>query len=648
MKPVRKILLAFAALSPAFAAGPAWDSTGNGLLDGIYNFRQVVYVSNGSGSISQQIAYFGNIGFDGNGNYTLSGSNTLLDTAGTLGIPATGTYSVASGGFGFLSNPLIAGASVEFLVSNHILIGSSTETPGANGSYNNDLFIAAPATPTFTNASFNGAYTLSSSLPGRDASFTVTPDGAGHFGTFAFSGYDVTGGKFGGANYVSTYALTGGVAIINNGGSADAGGFVTYYEIENAYLSPDTNFVFGGSPNGYDIFVGVRNATGGTPTLTPGLYYEIGLDQTASIDTYYGAFNAFQSGGKGNIIGHERLLYAGSSAEGVAYTTTYPTGSYTGPANVGQLDPSATVQYTIGAGGIRIGFGIGPWLGIEAAFPTPVVSPLLDPIGYLFPAGIVDTASSTPFTAGISPGEFITIYDGIDLASYAVCLPAGPPFPSSLGGVQVIIDGIPAPIYCVGPQITVIVPYEVDAYPIASIQVIHEGIGRSNIVTTYVYKTTPGVFTMPAGGLGFAAAQHGNYSPVTTANPAQPGETIVVYLTGLGSVLPVNRVGAMDAAATVPRGYNIVSNIEVEVAGFGSTSVPYAGLTPGAEGLYQINFEVPTSAPAGNDLLAIVGPDSYSAQAVLPVGGTGTTSHAAESAPGSVRRRLPRLTVKPL
>ena len=42
-------------------------------------------------------------------------------------------------------------------------------------------------------------------------------------------------------------------------------------------------------------------------------------DQMASIDTYYGVFNAFS----GTTIGHERLLYAGSSAEGVTYTTTY-------------------------------------------------------------------------------------------------------------------------------------------------------------------------------------------------------------------------------------------------------------------------------------------------------------------------------------
>jgi uncharacterized protein (TIGR03437 family) len=640
----RIIVLALAAAGMALGAGPAWDSSGNGQLNGTYNFRQVLYISDGSGNINSQIAYFGNISFNGAGAYTLSSTNTLLDNSGTVSIQPTGAYSVAASGYGFLSNPLIPGASVYFLVSNHILLGSSTESGGSKGAFNNDLFIAAPVTPTFTNASFSGAYTLAGFLPSVDVSYTMNPDGAGHLGTVSNSGYNVSGGRFGRFSTNATYAFAGGVAVINNGGTFSAGGFLVSYEMENVYMSPDANFIFGGSPNGYDMFVGVRNLASGTPALTPGLYYEIGLDedasqyisdQTANIDTYYGVFNAFS----GTTLGHERLLYAGSSAEGTAYTTIYQTGSYTGPANVGQLDPSATVQYTIGAGGIRIGFGIGPWLGIEVALPaappTPSGAPFIDP------TGIVNTASSAPFTAGISPGEFITLYNGVNLANTSQCWTAGPPFPTSLGGVQVLIDNVPAPVYCVGPQITVIVPYAVGASPIASIQVVNNSV-NSNVATAYVYKTAPGVFTVPAGGLGFAAAQHGNYSLITPANPAQPGETIVVYLSGLGNVFPVNGVPPVDGAATGLNGDTVVSTIQVDVAGFGSTSIPYAGLTPGTAGLYQINFQVPANAPAGNDALAIVGPGSYSSQALLPVG-TGSTPQSSGPATATGDTRLPRL-----
>jgi len=644
------LLLALAVTGTAFAAGPSWDSTGNGQLSGAYKFRQVQYFSDGAGNIGQQIAYFGTITFNGTGGYTLSGSNTLLNTGGTLGIPASGTYSVAASGYGFLSNPLTIGGSLYFLVSNHILIGSSTENGGSNGTFVNDLFIATPATPTLTSSGFNGAYTVAGYLPGNgtagvaaDLTFQISPNGSGSAGAVTVSGY-------GGADGTSAlkqstaglaYSFSQGVGSLN---FPTFGAAPLYTGPENIYVSPDTNFVFGGSPTGYDMFVGVRNLASGTPALASGLYYEVGLDedesqlasnQQANIDTYYGVFNTFS----GNILGHERINYAGSGIEGSAYTTTYPTGSYTGLANVGQLDPSATVQYTVGTNGIRIGFGIGPWLGIEVAFPVTAPTPTAG--AFIDPTGIVNTASSTPFTAGITPGEFITLYNGVNLApATTTCWTAGPPFPTTLAGVQVTISGTPAPIYCVGPQITVIVPYEVSSSPIASIQVSYNNT-VSNIATAFVYKTAPGVFTVPSGGLGPAAAQHGNYALITTANPALPGETIVIYLSGLGSVFSVNGVPATDGTATGPNGDTIVSNIAIDVGGFGSTSVIYAGLTPSTAGLYQVNFQVPISAPAGNDALAIVASGTYSSQAVLPVGHA--TGAPPEAAPGAARRILPRL-----
>ena len=41
------------------------------------------------------------------------------------------------------------------------------------------------------------------------------------------------------------------------------------------YISPDGNFVFGGSPGAFDMFGGVRTGTG-TPSLG-GLYYQAGI-----------------------------------------------------------------------------------------------------------------------------------------------------------------------------------------------------------------------------------------------------------------------------------------------------------------------------------------------------------------------------------
>jgi len=651
MKLAHKFLLILAAMSSAFAAGPTWDSSGNSQLNGLYNFRQVVYISDGSGKMTQQLAYSGSITFNGTGAYTLSASNTLWSTGTIPSVPSTGTYSVSASGYGFLSNPLISGASVNFLVSNHILIGSSTESGGSKGAFTNDLFIAALSTPTFTNANFKGAYTLASYQPlyygvpayASDLLYQLNPDGAQNLTTTAITGY--TGSSStpqlpSSFNFVF-YAISGGAVFVSSGTS----GLVNTFFL---YLSPDTNFVFGGSPGGFDMIVGVRNATGNTPVLSPGLYYEAGLDEdesqvastgSASIDTYYGVFNNSTAG----TIGNERLLYAGSSAESYTYTTAYPPGgfipsaTYNGGADVGQLNQNAMVRYTVGAGLIRIGLGTGPFLGIDVAIPVSAPTPTTG--AFIDPTGIVNTASSAPFISGIAPGEFITMYNGAGLSNSSACWTSGPPFPTMLAGVQVLFNGsIPAPIFCVGSQITVIVPYEVSANPIASIQVVNNGI-KSNIVTTYVYKTTPGVFSYPAGGLGYAAAQHGDYSLVTTSNPALKGETIVVYLSGVGNV----NAAVADGAASSLTGDTVTTNIQVYVDGIASPSVPYAGLTPGTAGLYQINFQVPMSAEAGTDSLAIVGPGWYSAEATLPVGPVGSTGigFIPTAAPQPEGRRLP-------
>ncbi len=650
MKIARTLLLIFTAAASALAAaGPAWDASGDGLLSGTWNFRQVLYTSDGSGNITQMVAYFGTIAFSGAGTYTLSNGNTLVtNPAGGSTIPSGGTYSTAASGFGFLSNPLAAGTSVYFLVSKGILIGSSTESGSlSNGSFVNDLFIAAPATPSFTSANFRGAYTIAGFLPTSspastaDVSLQINPDGAGNLGTVTISGYNGASGAtmITQSSSNASYIFAGGTATIT---FPAAFGSNFFSGPETLYLSPDANFVFGGSPNGFDMFVGVRNASGAA-TLTSGLYYEAGLDEdesqvndedgSAVLDTWYGVFNAFS----GNIIGHQRLLWAGYfSAEDATYQTTYPTtgsASWMGPT-AGQLDPSGSVQYSVGAAGIRVGFGIGPYLGIEVGFPASPPTPF--GAVYLDPTGIVNSASSAPFTAGISPGEFLTFYNGSNLANSSTCATALP-FPTMLGNVQVLIDNIPAPIFCIGSQVTVIVPYEVNASPIASIQVVNNG-ASSNVVTVYVRPTSPGVLTVPPGGLGFAAAEHANYSLITPANPALPGETIALYLVGLGSVYPPYA----DGAATPGIGSIVINHIEVDVGGFGSTNIPYAGLTPGDAGLYQINFQVPVNAPAGNDPIAIVGPGSYSSEALLPVGGS-SVAPSLQAPARAVRKRLPRL-----
>ena len=648
MKIVRTLLLIIAATAgSAFAAGPAWDSTGNGLLSGTYYFRQVLYVGASGGSVSQALAFYGNINFNGSGTYSVTSGTALISGNAAESLTPTGTYSLSSSGFGFMSSPLVSlgvTGNVNFLLANGILIGSETET-----GYN-DLFIAAPAVTSLGLSTFSGAYTLSAFFIGgtpatsASARFALNPDGAGHLNTVTIQGTTGTGATVNQSSAGVKYIASNGAFPITFPTSTTA---PFYSGQEYMYISPDGNFVFGGSPAGFDMFVGVRNASSGASSPLSGLYYEIGLDDNAinGLDTYYGAFNAYQ----GSAIGHERLLFGGSSPYGSTYSVSYPT-------NISNTysEASNTTTYTIGQNGFRIGSGNNGYLSIEVGIPyTP---PSVTRSVYVDPTGVVNAASSAPYTAGVSPGGFITLYNGVNLAKSTVFAPAGA-FPTTLGGVTVTIDGVlQAPLYYVSPtQISFLMPYEVSTFPIASIQVNNNGT-TSNITTQNVNLTTPGLFTYNTG-IGYGAmldypASGGNYFFINGSNPAGPGDTVVAFLAGLGTPFPANGDGALGVVDY------LVQTISIDIGGVSTGTPAYAGLAPGLAGLYQINFTVPalctTSGQTGclnvgDNSLGISGPDSYSSEALIPIG-TGTTASVVTSTNSTpaARKVLPRLTGTPV
>jgi uncharacterized protein (TIGR03437 family) len=272
---------------------------------------------------------------------------------------------------------------------------------------------------------------------------------------------------------------------------------------------------------------------------------------------------------------------------------------------------------------IRIGYGIGPDLGINVAFQAPAFN---GSGVYLSPVGVVNAASSAPFTALVSPGEFLTLY-GSGLATSTNS--TGVPFPNKLDGVQVLINQIPAPIYYVSPtQISVIVPYITTPESVAQIQVINNGV-NSNIVTAFTGETSVGAFTNnPVGGIGIAAAERPDFSIVSESNPAQSGETIAVYVAGMGAVSPAVADGAAAPSNTLS---NTTATPEVFITdsagNFAQATIAFSGLAPGFAGLYQINFAIPTGLASGDASLEIdSGVDSDSLEALLPLSGTGSAA----------------------
>jgi uncharacterized protein (TIGR03437 family) len=122
-------------------------------------------------------------------------------------------------------------------------------------------------------------------------------------------------------------------------------------------------------------------------------------------------------------------------------------------------------------------------------------------------------------------------------------------------------------------------------------------MGASASLTVNYAKFAPGLFpsTTP-----YLAAQHADGSYVTTAAPAKPGETIVLWGTGFGLANP-----AVPSGKVVTTPSPLGSIVTVTVGGLPAT-VDFAGVV--GAGLVQINVHVPSSINNGDAaVIATVG-----------------------------------------
>ena len=140
----------------------------------------------------------------------------------------------------------------------------------------------------------------------------------------------------------------------------------------------------------------------------------------------------------------------------------------------------------------------------------------------------------------ISPGELVSLFgNGLGPATAAqpqVTMASG--FPTALGGVQVTFNGIAAPLlYVQENQINAIVPWELSAFSQVDVCVIYNGAAPA-CTGTSVFPAHPGVFMLDQY---HAVAVNQNGKLNTASNPANVGDIVSIFATGLGVT---NRVPA--------------------------------------------------------------------------------------------------------
>ena len=253
---------------------------------------------------------------------------------------------------------------------------------------------------------------------------------------------------------------------------------------------------------------------------------------------------------------------------------------------------------------------------------------------------LVGSGYGAPPSAGLSPGQVVTFWvSGLNPIPGAP-VQAPVPLPTQLAGISLTISQLsygmgfplptlPVPIFsiaqtnnCISPltgqptspapaclttSITVQIPFEtvVDPFtmpPYTTLTITQDGVVSPsfNVATAH-----DNVHILTCAG---PCITHADGSLISPNSLPVAGETLTVYVVGLGATTPAVPTGQLTPtpAPTIPGLYvDLVFGANVgpcpSFLGGPPTGQPakvtFAGLTPGQIGLYQINFQLPAVFP---------------------------------------------------
>jgi uncharacterized protein (TIGR03437 family) len=203
----------------------------------------------------------------------------------------------------------------------------------------------------------------------------------------------------------------------------------------------------------------------------------------------------------GWTTGPEYLAELNAAGSKLTYSALYPSGTI---AQSVAVDPSGLVHAAGSAGFIS------------------VISPAAAPIVKIF--AFQNAAGAAVVTARVSPAEVIAIYGpGIGPAAAVSATPANGFYPTTLGGVQVTVNGVNIPLlYVSSNQINAVVPMELSSNASSTFRVIN-GPAISPAYPAWIVASSPGAFAPVLN-------QDGTLN--SPSNPAQGGSIVTLYATG--------------------------------------------------------------------------------------------------------------------
>jgi uncharacterized protein (TIGR03437 family) len=231
------------------------------------------------------------------------------------------------------------------------------------------------------------------------------------------------------------------------------------------------------------------------------------------------------------------------------------------------------------------GFSVLPW-NYDAAVAPPKITSVVNAADGKLP---------------VAPGGLISVYGQqmapVNMATKEI------PLPTALGESCLTVNGVAVPVLFVSSQqINGQLPFNVDGN--AQMTLRTPG-GISDNFNFSILSAAPSVFRSgtagPATGLA-TITRADNGELVTPTNPVHPGDSIVIWATGLGRTTPAIDSGMPSPSDPLP---SAVIQPNIQLGGV-ALDVQYAGLVPGSVGLYQINASVPRSVPLGLSIPLVI------------------------------------------
>lgn len=280
----------------------------------------------------------------------------------------------------------------------------------------------------------------------------------------------------------------------------------------------------------------------------------------------------------------------GFSGESPQWTVSIsPSNSASGWLSVSPQSGQGTAQLTIQASAAGLSPGAyNAVVAIQAPNCTPrsIEVPVTLVVGASSSMSIAGLANNFSGATTVAPGTMVAVYGSQLAPGGTFQLASQLPLPLDVNGVSATVNGVSAPLYFVSPgQIDLQIPYETGAGPAVL------AVNNNGQIASFPFQVAP-----TAPGL-YPSAIDNSTGKIVSA--AQPGQFLLLFMTGEGDMTPTLATGATPAPSADPSKYpQPRAPVNVTVGGV-AAQVLFQGIPYGLVAETQIDFVVPPDAPLG-------------------------------------------------